>query len=105
MIEWRIYRGDKPSPLLSIMQVLIEDWKRDNPSASGLDGLELMEVMGIVEKGDKSVRLERVEVPWMDKEGRVLEELTTLIKKPSRNERRRVEKEYLKGLKKANNNG
>lgn len=99
MIEWRIFKGDKPSPVLSIMQVWIEDWKRGNPASSHLDGLPLLEAMSLVEKGYKGMRLERVEVPWMDKEGRKLEEVSTIVAKPSRQERRRVEKEFYKKLK------
>lgn len=100
MIEWRVYKGDRPSPTLKFMQVFIEDWKRENPSHSHLDGLELLEVMGLLPLPKEKYRLERVEVPWEDYNHSKLEELNTIAKPPTRQERRRVEKEYLKGLKK-----
>lgn len=96
MIEWRVFKGDKPSPVFTIMQVFLEDWKKANPSYSDLDGFPLLEIMGLVAPGAPNMRLERVEVQWRDKEGRELEEISTIVKKPSRAERRRVEREFHK---------
>lgn len=96
MIEWRVFKGDKPSPVFTIMQVFLEDWKKANPSYSDLDGFPLLEIMGLVAPGAPNMRLERVEVQWRDKEGRELEEVSTIVKKPSRQERRKVEREFHK---------
>jgi hypothetical protein len=94
MIEWRVFKGDKPSPVFTIMQVFLEDWKKANPSYKDLDGFALLEIMGLVAPGAPNMRLERVEVQWRDKEGRELEEVSTIVKKPSRAERRRIEREF-----------
>lgn len=100
MIIWRVFKDTRE--VFSIAQILIDDWKRATPSAAELDGFPLMFAMNLVDeeaynKHPGLFRLERVEVPWDN-----VPVPDEIIRKPSRQERRAVEKRTLKEWKKQN---